>query len=427
MKRDNEEHNDTINPSKKVKKRFEKNQSDRFRCGTETLENNLKEIDNDDLFSSKILKSNIDRIYDTCSNQPEFYVDLSSNSVLSIDNLCEELKSLDTNDYCFIENITDENRWFEEDYTFNQLFYQSYFQNDRFETENTEWDIPKLFNKDSLSGYVNTILQGLYHCRSFRNFIEKQKGNQKIQRMRFCLREIFEKMDSSKKFGFDAKSILLELECFEEIDKNRQKDPQEFINIILNQIKNEYNYQNKYLYNLPFFFKSEIVIKCDNCDKFESILSSDNLFFIVIDNNEGTIQEKISLGISKKFKNYFNSFNIESCNHTFETKNQFFIYNSLPKILFIHIYDWDKSKTQKSDFPIDIPIVLNFDGKLYKLRSVCLRKGSCGSTHYTSLIYKNDELFLCEDSKIKKEKNNEILKGNRNAYIIFYELEESNE
>lgn len=125
-----------------------------------------------------------------------------------------------------------------------------------------------------------------------------------------------------------------------------------------------------------------------------------------------------------------NSSNTESCEHAFEKNNSFPIYKSLPKILILHIlrYTWNDFKAQKSDFQIDIPNFLNFDGKSYKLRSVCLHAGSCEFGHYGTLIYKNDELFFCSDSLTGKvEENNEFLEKNENAYIIFYELEESSE
>lgn len=323
------------------------------------------------------------------------------------------------------ENNTYENHLFWQDSKFDPFTQLQNPENNRSVTNNTEFGIPKLLNKDFLSCYVNTVLQGLYHCRSFRDYIEKHTDDHKVQNMTFCLKEIFEKMDSSKEIGFDAKSILLELQCFDKIDKNKQEDAQEFLSIIFNEIKNEYNYKNIGTCDLPFLFQFQTPKECEKCGKLESITCWNEDFFVSIYENQGTINEQIRMKIlSNSEKGNFS--NVESCEHAFEKTNNCPIYNNSPQVLCLHVlrYTWNNSKAQKSDFPIDIPIFLNFVNKSYKLRSVCLHTGYCDFGHYSSLIYKDDELYLCSDSIINKKENKDILKRNENAYLIFYELNE---
>ena len=104
--------------------------------------------------------------------------------------------------------------------------------------------------------------------------------------------------------------------------------------------------------------------------------------------------------------------------------------NRLPYVLILSLkrFKFNQNSNfklrQMITYPLyDLELVDGNNKKIYDLYGVVNHYGNLRSGHYTAIVKKNKEWYLCNDSKVNKIEENKVM--NANAYILFYICKES--
>ena len=86
-------------------------------------------------------------------------------------------------------------------------------------------------------------------------------------------------------------------------------------------------------------------------------------------------------------------------------------------ILHLKRFQFTKNGPIKYNDNIDIPINWRHG---YRLKSFVIHRGGFGGGHYISVVRKEDEWYLCNDSSVTKISENDVNKILKQAYILYY-------
>lgn len=290
----------------------------------------------------------------------------------------------------------------------------------------TRMHIPRISNFDRVSCYMNTILQCLYNCSIFKDFIFKNSDLFSSNQIFYILKNIFLLMENeSIKVVFDPKELLFTLKGFKKFNKNSQQDAHEILGIILNEIKDDFSEKKLQVELLPFLFETIGMRQCISCGFYGEIGGSSTDFFMPVYGIPTSLEFQIDSRLIETI-NTHNSKIKTLCPHLNFSSEVLTVYKNLPKLIICPIirHGYLNENTIKLEFPVDVPGFLSFGNYHYKLRAVSLHHGqSACEGHYTTLIIKNEEIFFCNDDEFERLfKNYNVFKENDMAYMIFYEL-----
>ncbi|KAJ3426337.1 hypothetical protein M0813_09137 [Anaeramoeba flamelloides] len=310
--------------------------------------------------------------------------------------------------------------------------------------------------------YANSILQSLYHCIPFREFVLSQHNKElsKIEQMNLlnCLSELFHNIRyNSKQIGkVGPRKFIGKLRKVNLLFAGKtQQDAQEFLNFLLNEISDLY-LQHKYpemnLHDrsrqeteIHKIFRGELSTetKCRCCES--STSRKEHFLDLSLD-----IQENCSL--TNCFKQFSipeklvgeNKYYCECCRSLQEAYKTTRI-SKLPQILVIHqkrFKYFERIQSHKKLFhKVSLPLefkILNTTKKCkkknipYELFAMVIHKGHAPHFgHYVAIIKSHDKWILMDDERVIVVNENflEYFFGtpvgesvhNETSYILFYQ------
>lgn len=287
---------------------------------------------------------------------------------------------------------------------------------------------PKPLPNIGLSCFLNSSLQALWNCENISALTETNSVRSDICRTimnimssnSYCIKEevrkILSTLDIPVNTEYDASEfiILLIEQIKKETPLSQYERPQtihnENENIISMSLKHYNDFWKKEISSLHsiVFAQQFNQYMCSACD-YNSINISYFNTLILYPLQDGddicTMMQAHS-----KIKSEVDGMKCEKCQHT-KIMNSTYI-SIWPKVLLCNI--------SRNRYKVKLNKVLILDKTKYVLKGVVCYTGNAHSGHYYSIINKNDEWILCDDTKIYMC-DNPCNTPSNNYYIAIYE------
>lgn len=244
-----------------------------------------------------------------------------------------------------------------------------------------EFSIPPLgFTNTGAICYFNALVQSLLSCKSFVQFICKEK-----QESIFYL--FFKFIASEKKWDpFFTSKLLHVMQAFEP----NQSSSEYFLKLCDHQKLDDL-----------FSTKTETVTTCSVCQNETKMI--DTSLYIVIDNDMNEFCES---------KREVDDFKCEKCNQKVKAE----IVSRIKEISPIMVFSFNKYFSKKN-IPYSKGFIVDGD-KEYRLISTVEHQGVLQSGHYFCRTFRNGELLNLNDTSVSKIDN---MDSSENTYMVFYE------
>ena len=293
--------------------------------------------------------------------------------------------------------------------------------------------------------YVNTTLQCLWACESFREYMKKND-------VFFNIPNVFEVCDRSQRIRSYKEMILQMSRSISIIDFREQMDIHEFVLFYLDfffetfkkivrvqKPKMLITTNSKISYNLDahwFNSYSEVCdliygqylieTKCQRCKHCVYNYETSSVLSLAIPSLETSLNECIT--------EYFSETEVErvcdKCKHSTSMRETFMCKSPKVLICCLKRFQFSDNCFSKQVTPISIPqelIVSDFVkhntlSPSYKLKSIAMHHGSLNDGHYTAVIVENEKCVHINDFDVcdvsLSQISDEIVSNN---YMIFYE------
>jgi len=264
--------------------------------------------------------------------------------------------------------------------------------------------------------FLNSALQLLVSCNVLTKYIlnnnfkssfiqiYKRFLNNYMNNDRFSPSELIQKINEKNDFFKDGK----------------QHDSHEFLIILIDILEEEFNLEYKSsgkkivgielnkLFNTIFGTKLASIIICDETNEKSKSKSKERILSL-------PIPKKIKLNLQVCMKHFLeveeltddNKWYSEKNNKKYDALKQLYI-KSYPKYLIIHLKRFsyhDNSGSSKNNSEVEMNQCMKLKNNNYSLRAIIIHSGSTNGGHYISIVNKNNQWYLCNDSNITKIQN----------------------